>query len=386
MGEGGWKGLGKDEIRWCGYFEAERLAALNTTASTSGGVTWVSSNGLLQSDSSNFFWDNTNTYLGIGTNVPLSKIHAVTAESKTSGDHFFFNASNGGGANDANVLRLLSGRGDAGSQLNLIQIDNSSGTRFKVNATGQTAIGSDANASGAMLNIHHSGTGSAESIRLSNIGNSGDGIYAYSSTPTRIFSIIRDDTISTGTLALGAFGGIGFNASNALPSASNYDMYLNTTGLGVGLITPLSAFHVSGGASFQGNISSYPAAGNVNAVDDLDIDFPSVTSNNATIRIFRSTNNSATNSVQILKGDGTGTIQHLFHSNGNSYVQLNTGNFGIGTNLPAKTLHVSGAICTSGANAQYFVGASGGITALITPVDLTTKSLLFSGGLLVGYG
>ena len=51
------------------------LAYTGVTGLTAGSVIFASSTGALTQDNSNFFWDDTNNHLGIGTTTPLDKLH-----------------------------------------------------------------------------------------------------------------------------------------------------------------------------------------------------------------------------------------------------------------------------------------------------------------------
>ncbi len=77
------------------------------------------------------------------------------------------------------------------------------------------------------------------------------------------------------------------------------------------------------------------------------IDFDPIASDgtsSAQFRFFRTTNTSGTVSFSIYKGNNTATLQHFFNAKGNSYVQADSGNFGIGTASPNNKLDVNGTI------------------------------------------
>ena len=59
--------------------------SLNITSLTTGSVLFTDNSGLIQQDNTNFFWDNPNNRLGIGTNTPGAPldIHNVNAGTTT---------------------------------------------------------------------------------------------------------------------------------------------------------------------------------------------------------------------------------------------------------------------------------------------------------------
>lgn len=63
----------------------------------------------------------------------------------------------------------------------------------------------------------------------------------------------------------------------------------------------------------------------------------------AQFRAFRSTNTTGTRSWSFFKGDGTSALTHFLNmGGGNSYFQMQGGNFGIGASSPASKLDVAG--------------------------------------------
>ena len=73
-----------------------------TTNLTAGSVPFISSSGLLTQDNSNFFWNNTNKRLGIGTNSPQVSLHVFGTNEllrfgdDTSGNDAFMSFNNRG--------------------------------------------------------------------------------------------------------------------------------------------------------------------------------------------------------------------------------------------------------------------------------------------------
>lgn len=84
-----------------------------------------------------------------------------------------------------------------------------------------------------------------------------------------------------------------------------------------------------------------------NALFDID-PIASDGTSSALLRFFRNTNTAGTRSVTIYKGDNSSTVQHLFNASGNSYVNANAGNFGVGDSTPEEKLTVTGNIAVTG--------------------------------------
>lgn len=293
MGEGGWRGLGKDEIRWCGYLEAERVGVLKTTDSTSGAIVWVGPNGLLQSNSSNLYWDNTNKRLGIGTSVPK--------------ESFEIDSSNGDG-----ILLRSTTAGNNQDQL---------GIEFQT--TGGTT--------GAIVKGYRASASNNVGLRL---GTSSDQNLIVLTPVTNLVGIGTE--IPSERLEI---SGGNFVLSNTTPVI---EMKESDQTLPAGLFRFIGAtdrFLLQRNTDVNGAFATSDDLIEAQADGDL-----------------------------ILLGEATGKV-------------------GISVTSPAKTLQVNGTLSVSGgATAQYFVNASGGITANVTSGDLVGKAMLFSGGLLVGYG
>ncbi len=71
--------LGTSTLRWRhGWFSGNVTASgLTLDGFTDGSVLFIGSGGALSQNNANFFWDNTNNRLGVGTNTPSSRLHVI---------------------------------------------------------------------------------------------------------------------------------------------------------------------------------------------------------------------------------------------------------------------------------------------------------------------
>ena len=122
-----------------------------STAFTAGSVVFAGASGVYTQNNSNLFWDNTNSYLGIGTATPLAPITITKVITALSGGTaaygmYQYVTSNGGqyidcvnnGGNSA-FLRI---RTYSGSAYNTFAFD-ASGAAFQANNSAAWSITSD---------------------------------------------------------------------------------------------------------------------------------------------------------------------------------------------------------------------------------------------------
>ena len=95
----------------------------------------------------------------------------------------------------------------------------------------------------ASLDVHNP-TDSAVTIRMSNVGATGAGLYAYSATPTLVFSLTRNDLITgIADVGIGSYRGIGFQGGIST-TPTTYDVYFAPDGnVGIGNTAPQALFH-----------------------------------------------------------------------------------------------------------------------------------------------
>lgn len=115
--------------------------------------------------------------------------------------------------------------------------------------------------------------------------------------------------------------------------------------VGIGTSTPGSLLDVNGAIGAAqlifpgGNSHLQVRAGNV--VSFLDIDFPQVTTEVGTVRLYRNTNTTGVKSMRFHRGDGTATEDvRIAVGTADSFFGLGGGDLGVGTGTPAVKLDV----------------------------------------------
>ncbi|MCX8050761.1 MAG: hypothetical protein N3B17_02565, partial [Chlorobi bacterium] len=93
--------LGTNLLRWRnGWFSGTVTASgLTLVGFTPGSVLFIGTGGALSQNNANFFWDNTNVRLGIGTNTPSANLHVVGNATVTTNTSIGGNLSVAGNAN-----------------------------------------------------------------------------------------------------------------------------------------------------------------------------------------------------------------------------------------------------------------------------------------------
>lgn len=136
------------------------------------------------------------------------------------------------------------------------------------------------------------------------------------------------------------------------------------------------------------------------AVAQIDIDpMPGDGTSAGTFRFFRSTSTTGSVYFAVYIGDGTNTVQSLFNSKGNTYLNINKGNVGINVSSPQAQLHVKartaatvglivqGAASQSG-NLQEWQSSAGAILSHVNADgsfhfgDATNNLQISAGGIL----
>ena len=105
-----------------------------STAFTTGSVVFTGASGTYTQDNANFFWDDTNNRLGIGTTSPANTLHVE--KSISSNDLVYLNNL---GATAADVLRLNTA--GVGSGTNILDVQSNAVSHLLVKGDGNVGIG-----------------------------------------------------------------------------------------------------------------------------------------------------------------------------------------------------------------------------------------------------
>ena len=169
----------------------------------------------------------------------------------------------------------------------------------------------------------------------------------------------------------GLSGGVVFTDTNGNLSQDATNLYWDDTNnrLGIGINNPQKNLHISGSATPGVIIDSSASDSHVN------FRVPGVAEWRVGIDNSDSDNFKISDSSDL----GINTRMTILQSNGDIGI-------GIGMNNPTKNLELSGStgIFISGGGV-FGMGVSGGILAVVTSADLVGKTMVFSGGILVGY-
>jgi len=181
-----------------------------STAFTTGSVVFAGASGVYSQDNANFFWDDTNNRLGIGTATPTTKLNiydnAAAVNVNVTGDGFDSRFTAARYSTDGNVPFFITQkyRGTLASPTAVISGDGA-GT-FAFQAYGGTNLRTIANIVGAVetytsdtnisgnirFNTNIGGTGVTEQMRITAAGNVGIG----TASPTQKLDITGNAAVS----------------------------------------------------------------------------------------------------------------------------------------------------------------------------------------------
>jgi hypothetical protein len=345
---------------------------------TSGSVLFSNGTTIAQ-DNANFFWDDTNNRLGIGTTSPLTKLHIEGDASSTTDETVLTLKGNGengkriefrnafgslsritgtklagGSSGDEGILTFETATNSVLSEKMRITNTGNVGigitaplTELHVAATTDTEIRASENTNNNYISLYQQAansyliaggpsssplmiyTGASERMRITGAGNVGIGTTAPANRLTVLNSASPAAAIIGGGTSTPAWLGIGTLDSGTVPFIQGYNnlqtlttnMAINPSGgnVGIGITTPEVKLDVYGSGTVQSRVRS--ASGG-------DIRFSADT--------FGRVGTYSTSDLALL-------------TSGTEKVRITTtGNVGIGTTAPLKILTTSSTDATTG--------------------------------------
>ena len=214
------------------------------TAFTQGSLVFAGASGVYSQNNSNFFWDNTNLRLGIGTNSNLAAALDVRSTSGTAPA-----ASISGATAMAGLVVDQSGVGD------IFTASKSGATKFVITNAGNVGIGT--NTPAALLHIEGTSGGTIGRVLAGPIGNNLGAIGFASSLDSTNFALTGSSAITqlNGPSALTM--NIGTNEKARFDSSGNLGI-----GTNFGTVAALAKLDVRGAGSATLPIASFSGATN----------------------------------------------------------------------------------------------------------------------------
>ncbi len=335
--------LGSPALNWANVYATNVVAtnvsgAITPTGFTQGSVAFAGVGGTLTQDNANFFWDDTNNRLGIGTTAPTQKLTVVGDASNTSVARFeqsnpssFANISiaNTAPANNNNIVGLSM----------ILNTDTTSRSVFRIDSTFNTITDASRN---SLIEFKSNNAGSFVTAMAINGGNIGIGtttpgvkldIIGGNGAQLRLRNTESDATSKNAYIQGGHFTnaeedvtiailnslstqnalriGGGSSLQNAVTSIQFYTAANNTTttgterlriasdgNVGIGTTSPLALFSVGPSSQFQ-----VDSSGNITTSGNLAVNGGDITSTSAIANLF-----SASSTVNIGANAGAGGV------------------------------------------------------------------------------
>lgn len=208
------------------------------TAFTQGSVLFAGASGVYSQNNSNFFWDNSNTRLGLGLTAPTSKLHVDGGNATASAIKMTAGTTTGQASTDGYEFGIdSSGNGEIRQREALeVRLFTNNTQRVTVQSGGNVGIGTAA--PGSTLDV-------GGRIQMSNAGTA-----TWGNTANQ--GIL---SWNTGVAVVGSQSGQSLSFSTNSNSGTGEKMRIDTSGnVGIGTTGPGSTLHLAG--SYQAAVSA----------------------------------------------------------------------------------------------------------------------------------
>tara|TARA_R110000868_G_scaffold2535_1_gene18326 strand:- start:1553 stop:5620 length:4068 start_codon:yes stop_codon:yes gene_type:complete len=309
---------------------------------TSGSVLFSNGSTIAQ-DNANFFWDDVNNRLGIGTSAPASILHILGASATLIID------GNSSGTQTNAFLRLRTGGFNVGN--------------FAYNlATDNIQISNVSGGSGGGVQIFGT-SGSTTGITIAPAGNVGVNIP--SGSPLSPLQVVGTGTVFRYGEASGTTGKQILFGVDATTGRGEIQAVWQGTSATPLALNPSSGSVLVGITTDNGNKLQVNGTGYF--ASDVAIGISSVSSVwSRTLQVYNSSSSAVSIRTSVadwhIGSNNSGSLFHYNNTNGTHGLTItNTGNVGIGTTTPSGLLHVEKN--QNASNIQYFINSSTGGSA-----------------------
>ena len=318
----------------------------NVTGGTVGSILFAGASNVVAQDNANFFYDQSNHRLGLGTTSPAQQLSLtnslglVDTTTATTGVIFkgtnrFMHNYQATGTTGANFFAgvnagnfALSGTGT--------QASNNTGVGQNALAALTTGSNNSALGSNALVSVN---TGSNNVALGNNAGRYfADGSTALTDPENSIYlgaGAMGKDNSDANSIVIG-YGAIGLGANTTVLGNSSTVLTRLFGSVGIGTSAPATTLDVAGSVRFLGSANSTPVDG------ELVFD--------PALHAYKYYSAFAS-AWQTLAG-GTINISGGFWNQNSTDLSYVSGNVGIGTTLPTTALDVSGVITATGGNSS----------------------------------